>query len=180
MTKITQRQNLIINFIRESRTASNKEIKQYLLKEFGQLDRVTIVRDLEVLISQDLIKQIGKGRNTRYKENIKNKLLLFFNIEEYFNIPVDQRSLASEIFNFEVFKNLDNSLFSKIEINKLDKFNNDYQKRIKRLSPIILKKEFERLTIELSWKSSQIEGNTYSLIDTEILIRENKKAKGHT
>jgi len=57
MTKITQRQNLIINFIRESRTASNKEIKQYLLKEFGQLDRVTIVRDLEVLISQDLINK---------------------------------------------------------------------------------------------------------------------------
>ena len=33
--------------------------------------------------------------------------------------------------------------------------------------------------MELSWKSSQIEGNTYSLIDTEILIKENKEAEGH-
>ena len=52
-------------------------------------------------------------------------------------------------------------------------------KRIKKLSPAIIKKEFERLTVELSWKSSQIEGNTYSLIDTEILIKENKEAEGH-
>ncbi|MFH1859136.1 MAG: Fic family protein [Patescibacteria group bacterium] len=42
------------------------------------------------------------------------------------------------------------------------------------------KKEFERLTIELSWKSSQIEGNTYSLIDTEILIKDHKEASGHS
>ena len=38
--------------------------------------------------------------------------------------------------------------------------------------------EMERLTIELSWKSSKIEGNTYTLLDTERLIREHKKAPG--
>ena len=43
----------------------------------------------------------------------------------------------------------------------------------------MLKKEYERLLIELSWKSSQIEGNTYSLLDTETLIKENIEAKGH-
>jgi Fic family protein len=52
--------------------------------------------------------------------------------------------------------------------------------RIKKISPTLSKKEFERLTIELSWKSSQIEGNTYSLIDTEILIKQHKLAKNHT
>ena len=31
----------------------------------------------------------------------------------------------------------------------------------------------------LSWKSSQIEGNTYSLLDTETLIKENIEANGH-
>jgi Fic/DOC family len=38
----------------------------------------------------------------------------------------------------------------------------------------------ERLVIELSWKSSRIEGNTYTLLDTEKLILENTEAPGHT
>jgi len=180
MTKITRRQNLILSFIREKGESSNKEIKEYLQGEIGKLDRVTVIRDLDVLMSQNLIKQTGKGRNVRYKENIKNKLLAFLNVEEYFSVSIDQRNLINERFNYEIFKNLNNSLFSKKEIEKLDEINNNYKKSVKNLSPTILKKEFERLTIELSWKSSKIEGNTYSLIDTEILIKENKEAKGHT
>jgi Fic family protein len=42
-----------------------------------------------------------------------------------------------------------------------------------------LRRELERFTIELSWKSSQIEGNTYSLLETEELIKNRKEAKGH-
>ena len=38
----------------------------------------------------------------------------------------------------------------------------------------------ERLGIDLSWKSSQIEGNTYSLLETERLLRESKTADGKT
>ena len=180
MTKITQRQNLIIVFIRERGEVGNKEIKEYLQEKIGQLNRVTIIRDLEVLKSQNLIKQTGRGRNIKYKENIENKLLIFFDPEGYFNVPIDQRTLLSERFNFEVFNYFNNNLFSKKEFGELDKLNADYQKRRGNLSPVILKKEFERLIIELSWKSSQIEGNTYSLIDTEILIKENREAKGHT
>jgi Fic family protein len=36
----------------------------------------------------------------------------------------------------------------------------------------------ERLGIDLSWKSSQIEGNTYSLLETERLLRERQTAAG--
>ena len=50
---------------------------------------------------------------------------------------------------------------------------------MKKISKTVFKKEIERLTIELSWKSSQMEGNTYSLIDTEILIKDRKEAIGH-
>ena len=42
------------------------------------------------------------------------------------------------------------------------------------------RKEMERLGIDLSWKSSQIEGNTYSLLETERLFRESQVADGKT
>ena len=42
------------------------------------------------------------------------------------------------------------------------------------------RKEMERLGIDLSWKSSQIEGNTYSLLETEQLLKESKIAAGKT
>ena len=40
----------------------------------------------------------------------------------------------------------------------------------------LLQKEFERLTVELAWKSSKIEGNTYTLIETETLLKDLKEA----
>lgn len=41
-------------------------------------------------------------------------------------------------------------------------------------------KELEYLTVELSWKSSALEGNTYTLLDTQLLLTEGIKAKGRT
>ena len=41
-------------------------------------------------------------------------------------------------------------------------------------------KELEYLTIELSWKSSSLEGNTYTLLDTQLLLLEGVKAKNRT
>ena len=38
----------------------------------------------------------------------------------------------------------------------------------------------ERLAIDLSWKSSQIEGNTYSLLETERLLKDKETAAGKT
>lgn len=41
-------------------------------------------------------------------------------------------------------------------------------------------RELEHLTVELSWKSSALEGNTYSLLDTQLLITEGIRAKNRT
>jgi len=47
------------------------------------------------------------------------------------------------------------------------------------MSPTLEDKELERFVIELSWKSSKIEGNTYTLLDTEKLIAKGIEAPGH-
>lgn len=41
-------------------------------------------------------------------------------------------------------------------------------------------KELEYLTIELSWESSALEGNSYTLLDTQLLLSEGLKAKNRT
>ena len=41
-------------------------------------------------------------------------------------------------------------------------------------------KDLEHLTVELSWKSSALEGNTYTLLDTQLLLVEGIKAKNKT
>ncbi len=54
-----------------------------------------------------------------------------------------------------------------------------YRKQIQDAPPAIAEKELERFIIELSWKSSKIEGNTYELLETQRLIERGIEAQGH-
>lgn len=179
MQKLSKRQLNILDFIRKRKGANNSEIKQYLEENFGEISRVTVVRDINRLLADNLIQKQGKGRSVWYQESAAGGLLGYFDADEYFKKAPDERQIAFERFNFKAFKNL-KDIFTEEEIAELEKLNNNYRIKIKKLSPAVVKKEFERLTIELSWKSSRIEGNTYSLIDTEILIKQHQEAKGHS
>lgn len=179
MRNITKRQGEILAIISKNESVSNKEIKAHLEEKYKSISRLTIIRDLEILIEAGMVVKKGSGRGVVYEE-IKNKLLKHFEIETYFKTFPDDRKLPSQTFNFGVFDLFSNNIFSEDELHELEKKNNEFRKRKQLLSPAMLKKEFERLTIELSWKSSQIEGNTYTLIDTEILLLENKESPGHS
>jgi Fic family protein len=72
------------------------------------------------------------------------------------------------------------NLFTESELKKLSNLQNDFTQNISELSEFQYKKELERLAIDLSWKSSQIEGNTYSLLETEKLLKEKETASGKT
>ncbi|MBU1177387.1 MAG: Fic family protein [Patescibacteria group bacterium] len=172
MTKLTKRQIEILDFIKKSSGASNQEIKNYL----KNISRVTVIRDLNFLLENNLIKQKGEGRGVYYKEKVEQDFLRYIDVDKYFQS--DERQIKFERFNFDIIKDL-KDIFSSKELVNLQNLNRQYQERIKKLPDSIVKKEFERLTIELSWKSSKIEGNTYSLIDTEILIKEHQEAIGH-
>jgi len=180
MIKLNERQNKILGFIQKNKYSKNKEIFDYILKTDEKVTRVTVIRDLNKLLKKGLISKKGKGRSVSYSEKEKSPLLSYFDVKKYFKLPPDEREVRFKTFNFKVFDYFSKDIFSKEELTKLGGLNDMYRGRIKKLSPTILKKELERLTIELSWKSSRIEGNTYSLIDTEILIKEKKEAKGHS
>jgi Fic family protein len=179
MIQLDERQQAIVQFIKEKDTVANQEIGSFLAKGGVAVSRVTLIRDLNELLELGEIRQIGKGRNIRYEHSSKHPLLSQLDIEDYLN-HIDRNKTSTPIhFNHDTIDRLLN-IFSEKEIINLEKRNSLYRNRVVGLSPTLLKKEFERITIELSWKSSQIEGNTYSLIDTEILINEHREAKGHS
>ncbi|MBU6431568.1 cell filamentation protein Fic [Patescibacteria group bacterium] len=178
MEKLTERELKVLEFIRKNKRAGNAEITNYLASASVGASRITTIRSINSLIEAGLIERKGGGRGVYYEEKSVSSFLLYFDAEEYFKKSPDERSVAFERFNFGIFDNV-GEIFSENELKELIDLNDNYAERIKKLPPSIIKKEFERLTVELSWKSSQIEGNTYSLIDTEILIKENKEAEGH-
>ena len=81
---------------------------------------------------------------------------------------------------FELIKSIPNDIFSDTELELLDSSTKTYISNTNSISETLEKKEIERFIIELSWKSSKIEGNTYTLLDTEKLIARGIEAVGHT
>lgn len=178
MKQLTNRQYQIYNYIRAQGATSNNEIKEYLSQTFEDVSRVTVVRDMELLLNEKLIKKIGAGRSVKYKDATDNLILKYYEPNEYFKVEADNR-IVKDHFNFNVFKSF-SDIFTNTELKKLTQLTKEYQTNMKEISTGVYRKEIERLTIELSWKSSQIEGNTYSLLDTEALIKENREAPGHS
>ena len=175
-TKINERQEEILKYLATTETKSRSDIREALFSE-SDISRITLIRDLNELIELDFIYSKGSGRSVVYGITDKYSLLYPIDMDKYYSVDPDDRVLKFNTFNFEIFDILNNILD---ESNK-NIFNSGKDKLTQsfaRLDETIIKKELERFTIELSWKSSQIEGNTYTLLETEELIKNNKEAKG--
>lgn len=123
----------------------------------------------------------GKARATRYRLSPQAQLLMPLNLDTYFALEVDERQVQSS-YNFELINGLlaETRLFSDKEQSHLDALQDEFRQHVGELTDNEYRKEMERLGIDLSWKSSQIEGNTYTLLETERLLRESKTAEGKT
>lgn len=121
----------------------------------------------------------GKARATRYRLSPQAQLLMPLNLDTYFVLEVDERQVQSS-YNFELINGLlaETRLFSDKEQSHLDALQDEFRQHVSELTDNEYRKEMERLGIDLSWKSSQIEGNTYTLLETERLLRESKTAEG--
>lgn len=170
------REKAIINLLSKRGALSRTEIQENLLAD-KKASRPTIIRDLNHLISLNYIQSEGHGKATVYALVQKNPLLREVDLDTYFEKPFYERD-GKDSFDSGVFENLAN-LFSKQEKALWEKSKKKLEENKAKLDPSIYKRELERFTIELSWKSSQIEGNTYTLLEAESLIKENIKARGH-
>jgi len=166
-----RRQELILGYVKAQEKVSRKEVETYISRAFPEKNsRITILRDLELLIADGLVARTGKARGTTYHPSSRSVLLDTLDVNAYFDQDQDQRILRSESFNFDIWPHL-TGLLTEAEKVELDALNQQYREGRASMTPTVLQKELERLTIEFSWKSSKIEGNTYALLDTEQLIK---------
>jgi len=177
--KLNPKERAIFDFVRVNEGVSNSEIAEALEPQFGKLHRNTISTNLNSLLEKGLVTKEGAGGfDVRYLEKIPNPGHKSFDAEKYFSQQTDERVLRHPFFNPDVFE-LMKGTFTDHELKKVEELNDAYLETIRSYSPAQIKREMERFTIELAWKSSRIEGNTYSLIDTEVLLKQNKEAVGH-
>lgn len=175
---IDNRKQKIIDFIKANGQSSSKEIFDGVGESFSYATLKRILTDLK---ANDYLLTKGQGKGTKYLLSPAYELISRIDIEKYYEKEIDERQII-ENFNLsvitEVLKNYNS--FTERELNKLALLQKEYQKNISELSENEYKKELERLAIDLSWKSSQIEGNTYTLLETERLLKEKETALGKT
>jgi Fic family protein len=175
--KLNDRQNAILAFVEAKTTVAMGQIFEHIQKNYIKITRITVSRDLDKLLDLGLIERRGDSRRTAvYRLAQQYSVLKTIDVEKYFSFEPEQRKIIKN-FNFEIFNQL-NNVFNETEKRILIELNDIYQEKIRRITPDILRKEFERLSIDFSWKSSKIEGNTYSLLETEQLIKNHEEAPG--
>lgn len=168
----------ILQYLHYHPMASRDEITNGIA--FGSSD-ATMKRLIASCVKNGDIVVEGKARSTRYRLSDKAHLLMPLNLDSYFANDVDERQVQTT-FNFNLIREQlpAVNLFTDEESAHLQSLQTEFRCHIDEMSDNEYRKEMERLGIDLSWKSSQIEGNTYSLLETERLLRESKTANGKT
>lgn len=179
MPKISQKQQNIIFVLLEKGGLSSSVIHAEAVKRGGDMSLVTIKRALSEMAKEGLLSVAGSGPATAYSITALGRLYADIDATAYCAVEPDRR-YGLDRYNFELLPSVPADIFSDEELRTLENATAEYRRRTSDISNVIQKKELERLVIELSWKSSKIEGNTYTLLDTEKLILEGKEAPGHS
>lgn len=168
----------ILQYLHYNPLSTREEIRVGV--NFGESD-ATLKRLIAMAVKDGNIIVEGKARATRYRLSDYAHLLMPLSLDTYFAKDVDERQIQVG-FNFDVINNQLSkvALFTDDELERLNALQAEFRKNIAEMSENEYRREMARLGIDLSWKSSQIEGNTYSLLETERLLRESKTADGKT
>ena len=168
----------ILQFLHYHQPSSRGEIAQGINFEGSD---ASLKRLITASVQSGDIMVEGKSRATRYRLSAQAHLLMPLNLDTYFQQEIDERQVQTS-YNFELIREQIPSvrIFNDDEVERLQDLQAEFSRHISELTENEYRKEMERLGIDLSWKSSQIEGNTYSLLETERLLRESKTAEGKT
>ncbi len=144
-----------------------------------EISESTVKRLLAETLEKSLVEVVGKGRGTKYKLTPQAHVTMPLDLDTYFAKEMDEREIQTG-FNFDLIRNIlpHVELFTDDERKRMAEAHAVFRKHVDEMTPNEYLKEMERLGVDLSWKSSQIEGNTYSLLETERLLKEKQTAEG--
>ena len=141
----------------------------------------TMKRLLSAAVKEGNIETVGRGPATKYKLTPQAHVTMPLDLATYFDKDIDEREVQ-ESFNFDLIRDVlpKVGIFTKEELAVLTAAQKEFEKNTEGMTDLEYRKEMERLGVDLSWKSSQIEGNTYSLLETERLLKDKQAASGKT
>lgn len=141
----------------------------------------TMKRLLSAAVKEGNVETAGRGPATKYKLTPQAHVTMPLNLATYFDKDIDEREVQ-ESFNFDLIRDVlpKVEIFTKEELEVLNAAQMEFEKNTEGMTDLEYRKEMERLGVDLSWKSSQIEGNTYSLLETERLLKDKQTASGKT
>lgn len=168
----------ILQFLHYHPLANRTEIMAGLTKAPSDS---TMKRLLSAAVKEGNIETAGRGPATKYKLTPQAHVTMPLDLATYFDKDIDEREVQ-ESFNFDLIRDVlpKVEIFTKEELEVLNAAQMEFKKNTEGMTELEYRKEMERLGVDLSWKSSQIEGNTYSLLETERLLKDKQTASGKT
>lgn len=168
----------ILQFLHYHPLANRAEIMVGLTKAPSDS---TMKRLLSAAVKEGNIEMVGRGPATKYKLTPQAHVTMPLDLATYFDKDIDEREVQ-ESFNFDLIRDVlpKVEIFTKEELEVLNDAQIEFEKNTEGMTELEYRKEMERLGVDLSWKSSQIEGNTYSLLETERLLKDKQTASGKT
>ena len=172
---LNNKKQAIIDFVRANQPVNSPTIFNGVNVKMGD----STIRRLLLEMTPELIKTDGEGKARTYSISDAYELFVPIDLDAYYNLLPEERN-AKKSFNLSLISEVLSKaeLFTKEEIKYLNTLHNKYTENIAPLSTSEYKKELEILAIDLSWKSGEIEGNTYTLLETEALIKYSELAEG--
>ena len=176
--KSKNRETEIIEFIKNYPRCTSQEILEGLNLDMSV---ATLRRKLQELVAEDLINTIGELKSRKYEISNGYNIIRPIDVDQYFEKEIDERIIQDKFNSELISETLQNIfIFTNTELDQLNNLQEKFTSNSSKLSKSEYKNEMERLAIDLSWKSSQIEGNTYSLLETERLLKDKETAAGKT
>lgn len=159
--------------------ASTSKLQKAMANVGFDLSDDTIQRDIKSLTTVNLVVSDGAGPSRQHAITTLGRLWIDRSpdvIDAY--LRDESRQSTRYLFDAPemVARRIEEGVFGHDE----DAIVTKYQKFIKSLDTTLLTRWRQKWLIEFAWKSSSIEGNTYSELETETLLLDKIEAAGKT